>query len=121
MGWLSSIGSKLTSAQRFGSKLLTSAGNIGQKISSAAGGALDALEKVPVAGQMVSRIPGYSTLRGAISGAGSLGRIASTAGQVLEKPVSSVKDAMDVGKNLRGLGGQAVSEIQTMRRGVDSG
>jgi len=118
MGWLSSIGSKLASAQRYGSKLLTTAGNIGQKISSAAGGALDMLQTVPVAGQMVSRLPGYSTLRGVISGAGSISRIASTAGQVLEKPVTSVKDAMDVGKNLRGLGGQAMSEVQTMRRGT---
>ena len=121
MGWLSSIGSKLTGAQRFGSKLLSSVGSIGQKLSSKAGGALDMLQQVPVAGQLVSRIPGYSTLRGVISGAGSLGRIASTAGQVLEKPVTSVKDAVGVGKNLRGLGGQTVAEIQTMRRGVDSG
>ena len=75
MGWLSRLGSKLSGAQRFGSKLLSSVGSIGQKLSSKAGGALDMLEAVPVAGQMVSRIPGYSTLRGVISGAGSLGRI----------------------------------------------
>ena len=121
MGFFSNIGSKLASVQRFGSKLLTSAGNIGQKISSTAGGALDALEKVPVAGQLVSRLPGYGTLRGVISGAGSLGRIASTAGQVLEKPVKNVQDAVDIGKNLRGLGGQAMTEVATMRRGADTG
>ena len=117
MGWLSSIGSKMGSLQRFGSKLLTSVGSVGQKLSKGAGGALDMLEKVPVAGAMISRLPGYSTMRGVISGAGSLGRIASTAGQVLEKPISSVSDAVAAGKNLRGLGGQAASEVRTMRRG----
>ena len=116
MGWLSSIGSKMGSLQRFGSKLLTSVGSVGQKLSKGAG-ALDMLEKIPVAGQLVSRLPGYSTMRGVISGAGSLGRIASTAGQVLEKPISSVSDAVAAGKNLRGLGGQAASEVRTMRRG----
>ena len=103
------------SLQRFGSKLLTSVGSVGQKLSKGAGGMM--LEKIPIAGQLVSRLPGYSTMRGVISGAGSLGRIASTAGQVLEKPISSVSDAVAAGKNLRGLGGQAASEVRTMRRG----
>jgi hypothetical protein len=111
MGFFSSLGQKLRSVQSIGSKMLKGAGSLGQKFSAGANKFLDHIETIPVAGQMVQKLPMYQTMRGAVSGAGSLGRLASVAGQALEKPITSVAQAAKTYKGLKNVGKMAASEV----------
>ena len=116
MGFFSSLGRKLSGAQSFGAKLLRGVGGLGQKFSSGASSALDTLEKVPGVGSMLQKVPFYGTMRGVVSGAGALGKLASTAGQALERPIASADDLMQRGKELAETGKQAATEVRAMRK-----
>ena len=111
MGWLNSLGQKFRSAQSIGSKMLKGAGALGQKFSAGANKFLDHMESIPIAGRMVQKLPMYQTMRGVVSGAGSLGRLASVAGQALEKPITSVAQAAKTYKGLKNVGKLAASEV----------
>ena len=116
MGWLSYLGNKLSSVQHLGSKLLRGAGTVGQKLTSGASSVLDTLEKVPGAGAMLQKVPFYGTMRGIVSGAGAVSRLATTAGQALEKPVTGVGDVIQRTRDLASAGKEAAGEIRDMRK-----
>ena len=101
--------------------MLKGAGALGQKFSAGANKFLDHMESIPIGGQMVQKLPMYQTLRGAVSGAGSLGRLASVAGQVLEKPVTSVAQAAKTYKGLKNVGKLAASEVAGIRNSYKGG
>ena len=116
MGFFGSLGRKLKGAQAFGAKLLRGAGSIGQKITSGASSALDTLEGIPGVGGALKNVPFYNTMRGVISGGAALGKLADTAGQALERPITSADDLMQRGKELAASGKEAVAQVKGMRK-----
>lgn len=79
------LGQKFRRGIGLGQKFLKSAGALGQKVSSGFESAYNAASGFPIVGHAIKSSPLVQGLRGVVSGVGALGKIASTAGKVLEK------------------------------------
>jgi len=95
------LGQKFRKGIGLGQKFLKSAGSMGQKLASGFESAYNAASGFPIVGHAIKSSPLIQGLRGVVGGVGTLGKIASTAGQVLEKGSYDQKTAhklYDTGK-----------------------
>ncbi len=87
------LGQKFRKGIGLGQKFLKSAGSMGQKLASGFETAYNAASGFPIVGHAIKSSPLVQGLRGVVGGVGALGKIASTAGQVIEKGTYDNKTA----------------------------